>query len=38
LVVTLAVIGVAAIAVAVLELSWELVEWWRRRTVVESAG
>ena len=29
LVVTLAVIGVAAIAVAVLELSWELVEWWR---------
>ena len=35
LVVTLAVIGVAAIAVAVLELSWELVEWWRRR---RSAG
>jgi cation-transporting ATPase E len=34
LVVTLAVIGVAAIAVAVLELSWELVEWWRRREVV----
>ena len=34
LVVTLAVIGVAAIAVAVLELSWELVEWWRRRRVV----
>jgi cation-transporting P-type ATPase E len=31
LVVTLAVIGVAAIAVALLELSWELVEWWRRR-------
>ncbi|MEA2826808.1 MAG: cation-transporting P-type ATPase, partial [Actinomycetota bacterium] len=36
LVVTLAVIGVAAIAVAVLELSWELVEWSRhRRAVVE---
>ncbi len=34
LVVTLAVIGVAAIAVALLELSWELVEWWRRRRVV----
>ena len=34
LVVTLAVIGVAAIAVAVLELSWELVEWWRRRPAV----
>lgn len=31
LIVTLAVIGVAAIAVAVLELSWELVEWGRRR-------
>ena len=31
LVVTLAVIGVAAIAVAILELAWELVEWWRRR-------
>ncbi len=31
LVVTLAVIGVAAIAVAALELSWELVEWWRHR-------
>ena len=34
LVVTLAVIGVAAIAVALLELSWELVEWWRRRGAV----
>ncbi|MEA2686216.1 MAG: cation-transporting P-type ATPase [Actinomycetota bacterium] len=33
-VVTLAVIGVAAIAVAVLELAWELVEWWRRRGAI----
>jgi cation-transporting P-type ATPase E len=31
MVVTLAVIGVAAIAVALMELGWQLIEWWRRR-------
>jgi hypothetical protein len=38
LVVILAVIGVAAIAVAVLELSWELVEWRRRRCAIVDSG
>jgi len=30
-VVTLAVIGVAAIAIAVLELGWQLISWAQRR-------
>ena len=32
LVLTLAVVGVAAMAIGVLELSWQGVEWWRRRS------
>jgi cation-transporting ATPase E len=30
-VVSLAGIGVAAVAIAVLELGWQLLDWWRRR-------
>jgi cation-transporting ATPase E len=38
LVVTLAVIGVAAIAVALMELGWQVIEWWRRRHPVDEQG